>query len=215
MCSAGNLDIGTSHPTESTESLYRVCTRITPIFVMKARGAGALNPWCMAVSTLLRPTVVSTALPPSLLSHMEAVQVAARPQVACVRVERTDKKRPPREKRSAKRAPGRIASHHLPRLARVFAHIDAHLDASLRVAELAGVACLSTAQFTRVFKAATGRSPHQFVLDCRVAAACKLIESGMGLARVAAEVGFASQSHMTDVFRCRLGRSPGAVAEAS
>lgn len=109
----------------------------------------------------------------------------------------------------------KVASHHIPRLKRVFAHVEAHLDSRLRVAELAGVACLSPAQFTRVFKAFTGQSPHQFILDCRVKAACRLIRrGGSSLACVAMDVGFASQSHMTDVFRCRIGMSPGMVADA-
>ena len=109
----------------------------------------------------------------------------------------------------------KVADHHIPRMKRVFAHVEAHLDTRLRVAELAGVACLSPAQFTRVFKTFTGQSPHQFILDCRVRVACRLIRrGGSSLACVAMDVGFASQSHMTDVFRSRIGMSPGMVADA-
>ena len=96
------------------------------------------------------------------------------------------------------------------RLLRVVDYIHANLDASVAMADLATVAGMSPWQFARAFKAETGQSPHQYVLERRVDYARELLAfDDMPLAQVAAASGFASQSHMTDVFRVRLGVSPG------
>lgn len=89
------------------------------------------------------------------------------------------------------------------------AHIDAHLEEPLTVAELAAVAGLSRHHFTRVFKAATGSAPHAYLVRRRVLRARELIEgSNLPLADIALQTGFSSQAHMSDVFRQQLGVSP-------
>lgn len=55
------------------------------------------------------------------------------------------------------------------RLARVRDYVEAHLATDLRLDVLASVAGLSVGHFLKVFRHATGRSPHQYVLDRRVA----------------------------------------------
>ena len=49
------------------------------------------------------------------------------------------------------------------RLQRVLEFIEAHIEDDLNVATLASTACLSPLHFARVFKTATGESPHQYV----------------------------------------------------
>lgn len=96
------------------------------------------------------------------------------------------------------------------RLRRVFEYIRANLGTSLAMADLATVAGMSPWQFARAFKAEKGQSPHQYVLERRIDHARELLAfHDMPLAQVAAASGFASQSHMTDVFRARLGVTPG------
>lgn len=95
-------------------------------------------------------------------------------------------------------------------LARLNDVIDAAEDRSLTTAELANTTGMSQFRFARSFKATTGRTPHQYVLARRIARAEYMLAAGnASLAEIAYASGFASQSHMTDVFRQKLGVTPG------
>ena len=94
-------------------------------------------------------------------------------------------------------------------LARVFDMIENQLATALGVSDLAAEAGLSTYHFARSFKMATGLAPHQYVMERRVARAKERLSTGEPLADVAYGVGFSSQAHMTDVFRKKLGVTPG------
>ena len=88
--------------------------------------------------------------------------------------------------------------------------IDAHLDGNPGLGELIELADMPEASFLKAFKATTGQTPHQYVLSRRIARAQELLAAGgMSLAEIAYDCGFASQSHMTDVFRQKLGVTPG------
>ncbi|MHB8600219.1 MAG: helix-turn-helix domain-containing protein [Ktedonobacteraceae bacterium] len=92
---------------------------------------------------------------------------------------------------------------------RVTDFILAHLGQDLSLELLAQQTGLSPYHFARVFRQTTGESPHQFVLQQRVALAQQLLrETDAPLAQVAQESGFASQSHLTDVFKRRFGLTP-------
>ena len=100
-------------------------------------------------------------------------------------------------------------------LARIVSHIDAHLDETLRAEELAGLAGLSRSHFSRAFQRMTGDPPQRFVLKRRLCRARDLISGGVdSLARVAVRTGFASQAHLSTVFRKELGITPGRYREA-
>lgn len=88
--------------------------------------------------------------------------------------------------------------------------IDQNTIATVELKELANVASLPSASFSRLFKQTTQQTPYQYVLQRRVQKARELIElSNLPLAQIAFQCGFASQSHMTDVFRTRLRTTPG------
>ena len=87
--------------------------------------------------------------------------------------------------------------------------IEARLDAKLTVQDLAEALGLSTGFFARAFKRATGRAPHDYIIDRRIARARLLLRNRrLGLAAVALAAGFASHAHMTATFRSRLGIPP-------
>lgn len=95
-------------------------------------------------------------------------------------------------------------------LARIDEFVAANASDRLNTADLASLVDLPMAQFTRDFRDATGSSPYQYLLSKRLGKARELIvDSRLSLAEVACESGFASQSHMTDVFRDKLGLTPG------
>jgi AraC family transcriptional regulator len=87
--------------------------------------------------------------------------------------------------------------------------IEAELATRLTVARLAASLGLSAGLFSRAFKAAVGRPPHDYIIDRRIARARELLRSpGLDLAAIAQGVGFTSHAHMTSVFRNRLGVTP-------
>ncbi|WP_341524098.1 AraC family transcriptional regulator [Pseudomonas sp. G.S.17] len=88
--------------------------------------------------------------------------------------------------------------------------IDAMLGGPLGVKAMAQLLGLSEGYFIRAFKTATGKSPHAYLIDRRLAKARALMrDSSASLSDIALTCGFNSQAHMTTVFRQRLGISPG------
>ena len=87
--------------------------------------------------------------------------------------------------------------------------IEDKMDAKLTVQELAQALGLSAGFFSRAFKAAVGKAPHDYIIDRRISRARVLLESSeLGLSAVALASGFASHAHMTALFQCRLGTTP-------
>ncbi|AUT45528.1 helix-turn-helix domain-containing protein [Achromobacter sp. AONIH1] len=93
---------------------------------------------------------------------------------------------------------------------RVMDYVDAHLDAPLTLAELAGVAALSTYHFARMFHTSFGEPPHAWVRARRIERAKALLAAGKSdLAGIAQASGFGSASHLSRVFRDAAGVTPG------
>ena len=94
--------------------------------------------------------------------------------------------------------------------------IQAHLNEQLSLETLAQQVGFSPHHFAQLFRRATGTSPHQFVLRQRLERAQWLLqETELPLAQVAGECGFAHQSHLTQVFKRHLGRTPHAYRQDS
>ena len=88
--------------------------------------------------------------------------------------------------------------------------IEADLRSAHTLEDLASAAGVSPYHFARVFRAETGRSPHQYLLERRVAQARRLLRTTDDpIAAIAHDCGFGSQSHMNDVFRKLLDTTPG------
>jgi AraC family transcriptional regulator len=88
--------------------------------------------------------------------------------------------------------------------------ITSELASDLSLAALAESVGLSKPQFVRLFRNTAGTSPHRYVVQRRVERARQLIQSSrLPLIDVAAEVGFASQSHLNRMFHEAYGMTPG------
>jgi len=88
-------------------------------------------------------------------------------------------------------------------------YIDAALDRPLSVHTMANLLGLSEGYFMRAFTQATGKSPHSYLIDRRVARARALLRDAcVSVADVAHACGFSSQAHLATTFRQRLGVSP-------
>jgi AraC family transcriptional regulator len=70
---------------------------------------------------------------------------------------------------------------------------------------------MSPYYFSRLFKEATGKSPHQFIIEARVFKARHLLERGNLSISEACEVGFVDQSHLTRHFKRAVGLPPKAL----
>lgn len=87
-------------------------------------------------------------------------------------------------------------------------YIQANFQRDLTVAELADIAGLSRAHFTRAFTAAFHSPPHVYLNTVRIMQAQTFMRLGMPLATVAVECGFADQSHFNRRFKGSVGASP-------
>lgn len=95
-------------------------------------------------------------------------------------------------------------------------YIENNLDENLDVQRLSNVLGLSAAHFSRQFKAASGRAPHQFILELRLERAKRLLRNTTNpIAQVALECGFSHQEHLTNVFRRKIGMTPAEFRRSS
>lgn len=91
-------------------------------------------------------------------------------------------------------------------------YLEAHALRGVRSEELEEVTGLDRFALSRHFRAAFATSPHRFLLMRRLQRAKAMIADGEALAEVAAETGFADQSHLTRHFKKAFGMAPGAWA---
>lgn len=99
------------------------------------------------------------------------------------------------------------------RLDNAIDYIHAHLDGDLSMAQIAASVNTSPTYFASLFKAATGISLHQYVIRQRVNRAKLLLETtDLPIANIAAQVGFASSSHLTYHCKRQTGMTPRQIA---
>jgi len=94
-------------------------------------------------------------------------------------------------------------------LARVVAHVEAHLAEALTIDRLASIAGLSRAHFVRVFTAAVGLPPSDFVESRRMERIERLLlATEMQVGDIAAMTGFAGGNYLAKAFRRHKGMAP-------
>ena len=99
----------------------------------------------------------------------------------------------------------------LPRykLRRVVAYIDARLGGPISLDDLANVAGVSRFHFHRQFRKSVGVTPREYVLRARIERAKGLLtESDLTVGEVSGAVGFADQSHFSNIFRRLTAMTP-------
>jgi AraC family transcriptional regulator len=86
-------------------------------------------------------------------------------------------------------------------------HADFQLDLDLET--LATVSGYSRAHFLRMFRLATGTTPHQYLQGLRLEHARRQLEdTPAALTEIALDSGFSSHSHFTTLFRQKFGMTP-------
>jgi AraC family transcriptional regulator of adaptative response/methylated-DNA-[protein]-cysteine methyltransferase len=96
------------------------------------------------------------------------------------------------------------------RIAAVAAHIEAHADETLPLAQLARRAGLSPAHFQRAFKAAVGISPKAFQDAARQRRLKSALRAGTGVTVAIFDAGFGSTSRVYGQAARSLGMTPSA-----
>lgn len=88
--------------------------------------------------------------------------------------------------------------------------IDAGLAGNVKLADIASACGLSVGYFARAFRRTCGIAPHQWLMQRRVERAQHLLRTtALPIAAIAADCGFADQSHLARVFTRTTGMSPG------
>lgn len=93
-------------------------------------------------------------------------------------------------------------------------YIDECYAEGISLTELSDYVSLSPYYLLRVFRTEMGMPPYAYLESVRIRHAQRMIEEGKPLVEVAAEVGFSSQSHLTNRFKKIIGATPGQYATA-
>lgn len=100
-------------------------------------------------------------------------------------------------------------------LQRIDEYIEAHLDQSIGLDDLAQAVGLSRFHFSRLFSNTLGRSPYQHVIRKRLERARHLlVSSELSVAAVALSAGFSSQAHFSALCRRELGATPRSLRKS-
>ncbi len=94
-------------------------------------------------------------------------------------------------------------------------HVDAHLDQTIQVSDLARLVGLSDAHFARAFKQTVGMAPHRFVVERRLERGKRMLaDTEDSIALIASACGFADQAHFSRAFSQTFGLSPSALRKS-
>ncbi|AYG59954.1 helix-turn-helix domain-containing protein [Rhizobium jaguaris] len=101
---------------------------------------------------------------------------------------------------------GGLAPTHLRRAQELMLQEDAQ---PLKLQDVAKELDISQAHLSRAFKMSTGQSPHQWLIERKIAKAkALLVEGEMALSEIALKLGFCDQAHFTRAFRKSTGLTP-------
>jgi AraC family transcriptional regulator len=107
-------------------------------------------------------------------------------------------------------ARGTLGEHALLRIKE---YVLAHIAEPITVQDLAALAGRSPFHFSRIFTRSVGVPPHRYIIHLRLKQAIRQIREGrLGLAAIAAETGFADQSHLSRWVRRVHGVAPSEIA---
>lgn len=88
--------------------------------------------------------------------------------------------------------------------------IEERMHQPLSIDDLAAAAHLSPIHFARQFKRTSGKAPHQFLIEMRLARARDLLAGELPIVEIAFRCGFSHQEHLTRLFGRRYGSTPAA-----
>lgn len=91
----------------------------------------------------------------------------------------------------------------------IITYINEHFAEDIKVTDLAVRAGLSQYHFIRTFKRDTGFTPHEYILNTRIATAQYLLKNtGLPVKDICYQIGFTDESSFCCAFKRRLGMTP-------
>jgi len=97
----------------------------------------------------------------------------------------------------------------LQRLARARDFIDHCYDHPLSLEQISEKACFSRYHFLRLFRQAFNKTPHQYLIECRIEKAKQLLRANeLRVTDVCFEVGFQSLGSFSSLFHRYVGHAP-------
>ena len=93
--------------------------------------------------------------------------------------------------------------------------MQARFDDSLQLDDIASAVGLTEFQLIDLFKRCVGLTPHAYLTQIRLYAACRALRRGRPLAEAATEAGFYDQSALTKHFKRSYGITPRQYAAAA
>ena len=107
------------------------------------------------------------------------------------------------------RSPGVLSDR---RLARVLEYISIHFADQLTLDSLSREAGISKFHFVKLFRQATGQTPHSFVTQVRLDEAKHLVlTTEMSIGEIASSCGYHRPTHFATAFSTRFGSTPSAL----
>lgn len=107
--------------------------------------------------------------------------------------------------------PCRISARETKRLED---YVDSHLHCTITLEDMAHALGMGVWTLNRHLRRTLNSSAYAFVIERRIERAKQLLRAGdLSLKEVAAAAGFSDQSHMTRLFRAKLGITPGSLKQ--
>lgn len=95
------------------------------------------------------------------------------------------------------------------RILKVKAYIDQNFTEEIKLRDLAAVACMSEAAFSRFFKLHTGRTISDYIIDVRLGNAARmLVDTNKNVSDISFLCGYNNLSNFNRVFKRKKGCSP-------
>lgn len=99
-------------------------------------------------------------------------------------------------------------TNNYPAIDNAVAYLKANFEKDIYLEDLAKTANLEKVYFAKKFKMQTGLSPMQFLIQFRIAHACRLLHTDLSLQEIAAQCGFFDFTNFLQRFKSVLGITP-------
>lgn len=99
--------------------------------------------------------------------------------------------------------------NHYETVAKAKQYIETNFEKPIKLKDIASCVHLSEIYFYNIFHETVGRSPHQYLIDCRIKHAKKLLwNTEIPIWEVAEKSGFGCQQYLNKVFKKETGITP-------